>query len=399
MKSAIFFAFILHISKKCCNFAANFVFIYIKDHRSPIIMKKIVSLLLILSGLNGVFASTKQVPAPSWYDDDWRASTYPHATYAQAFVEGEVKAGESIENAHQRMKEMAQAQTVQNIITSIEYNSSSVIQSSLTSNSAGFNEMTKEVFSSSTKIESAIKDIPNLSVESWHNPKTNAIYVFAWVNKKDLSRSLKKQIISNITRAEMVLEQVEQFISDGEKVTARKSIAKSIEHLQHVAECQKVVMAIESDAMLEDVMFEEGLALQKRATELYQQMKNGVYVYIGGQVEVFGEAYSTLVQQIKKDIADIGCTFSESKTGVDWVIELQGTTREYNTQQYGGTTVFFVYADVDMKIIKCHDNQTIFDGRFSEKGSHTLSQKEAAYAAYKGVLSQTTAKIKETINN
>ena len=362
-------------------------------------MRKILLTLLILSRLTTASASTKHIPAPSWYDDDWRAITYPHATYAQAFVEGEVKAGESIENAHQRVKEMAQAQTVQNIITSIEYNSSSVIQSSMTFNSAGFNEMTQELFTSSTKIESAIKDIPNLSVESWHNPKTNAIFVFAWVNKKDLARSLKKQIISNLTRAEMVLEQVEQFITDGEKVTARKSIAKCTEHLQYVAECQKVVMCIEPDAMLEDVMFEDGLALQKRATEFYQQMKNGVYVHIGGKVEIFGDAYSALVQQIKKDLSDLGCTFSDSQTGVDWIIDLQGTTREYNTQQFGGTTVFFVYADVDMKIIKCHNNQTIFEGRFSEKGSHTLNQREAAYAAYKEVQSKTASKIKETINN
>lgn len=312
---------------------------------------------------------------------------------------GEVQAGESIEQTLQRIKEKAQAEAVQNITTNVEYTASSLVQSDQHSGTMGFSEMTRELFSTSTTIHSSLQDIPNLSVESWHNPKTNEVFAFAWVKKTDLVRTLKKQIISHITRAEMAVEDAEGLLAEGEKGVARKTITKAIEHLQQVEEQQKVVQSVDSNTEMEDIAFAESNALKQRATTLYQQLKHGVAVYIGGEITIFDKSYPTFINQIKQQISGIGCTFTTNEAEADWVIRLQGTTREYNTLQTGAYTAYFVMSEVILQIVKGNTQSVIYEGSFSEKGSHTLNREEAGCAAYAEVYQQVADKIKEIINN
>ena len=339
-----------------------------------------------------------QNTTPMWCNDEWRAGNYPHELYVQGFVVGEVQAGESIEQTLQRIKEKAQAEAVQNITTSVEYTSSSIVQSDQLSGTMGFSEMTRELFSTSTTIHSSLKDIPNLSVESWHNPKTNDVYAFAWVKKTDLVRTLKKQIITHVTRAEMAIEEGEGLLAEGEKGAARKAIAKAIEHLQKVEEQQKVVQSVDSSTELEDIAFADSNALKQRTTVLYQQLKNGVTVYVGGDVSIFDKSYPTFIQQIKQEISPTGCTFSMSETDADWAIRLQGTTHEYNTLQTGSYTAYFVLAEVTLQIVKGNTRSVIYEGSFSEKGSHTLNREEAAKEAYKKIILLINDEIKQQIN-
>ena len=354
--------------------------------------------LIILCTLWSVWANAQNTP-PMWCDEDWRRVSYPRDLYIQGFVIGEVQVSESIEQTHQRVKEKAQVEAVQNITTSVEYTSYSIVQSNQQSSTMGFSEMTCELFSTSTTIHSTLKDIPNLSVESWHNPKTNEVFAFAWVKKIDLVRTLKKQIITHVTRAEMAIEEAENLLAEGEKSAARKAITKAIEQLQLVLDQQKVVQSMDNNTEMEDIALAESNTLKQRASALYQQLKNGVFVYINGEVSVFDKVYPVFIQQVKQEIASIGCTFTTKEEGADWVVRLQGTTREYNTLQTGAYTAYFVMAEVMLQIVKGHTQSVIYEGSFSQKGSHTLSREEAGYEAYAEVYQQVAAKIREIINN
>ena len=84
-----------------------------------------------------------------------------------------------------------------------------------------------------------ISECQNLSIESWHNPKTNEVFAFAWVKKTDLVRTLNKQIISHITRAEMAVEEAEGLLAEGEKGTVHKALEKATRYLQRVEEIQQ----------------------------------------------------------------------------------------------------------------------------------------------------------------
>ena len=305
----------------------------------------------------------KQGVAPFWCNDTWRATNYPREQYLQGFVIGTIQAGETIEQTHQRLKEKVQAEALQNIIAT----------------------------------QNATKDIPNLSVESWHNPKTNEVFAFAWAKKEDLTRNLKKQIISHVTRAEMAIEEAEGLLAEGEKGAARKTIAKAIEHLQQVEEQQKVVQSVDSSTEMEDIAFAESNALKQRATALYQQLKNAVNVYVGGEIKIFGKSYPLFIQQIKQEISPMGCTFTTNEAEADWVVRLQGTTQEYNTLQKKSYSAFVVMADVAIEIAK--KGQNIYSGNVSKKGVHTNNTELAAKEAYSEASKDIAAQISEIINN
>ena len=304
-----------------------------------------------------------QVAIPSWCNNEWRANNYPRELYLQGFIVGEQQAGESIEQAHQRLKEKAQAEALQNIIT----------------------------------ISNKIKDLAHLSVESWHNPQTNEVFAFAWAKKEDLVRTLKKQIISHITRAEMALEEAESLLAEGEKGTANKAIAKATEQLQQVEEQQQVVQNIDATINMEDIAFAESNALKQRVTALQQQLKNGVTVYIGGDVTIFDKTYPTFINQIKQQISPMGCTFTTNEAEADWVIRLQGTTQEYNTLQKTSYSAFVVMADIAIEIAK--KGQIIYSGNVSKKGVHTNNTEQAAKEAYSEASKEIAIQVKDIINN
>lgn len=305
----------------------------------------------------------KQDVAPFWCNDTWRATNYPREQYVQGFLIGTIQAGESIEQTYQRLKEQAQAEALQNI----------------------------------SATQNMIKDIPTLSVESWHNPQTNEVFAFAWVKKEDLTRTLKKQIISRVTRAEMAIEEAEGLLAEGEKGAARKTIAKAIEYLQQVEEQQKVVQNVDVTTNMEDIAFAESNALKQRATTLHQQLKHGVSVYIGGEITIFDKSYLTFINQIKQQISPMGCTFSTNEVEADWVIRLQGTTQEYNTMQNSSYSAFVVMADVAIEIAK--KGQIIYSGNVSKKGVHTINIEQAAKEAYAEASKAIAAQINEIINN
>lgn len=304
-----------------------------------------------------------QVAMPFWCNDEWRTNNYPRELYLQGFIVGEQQAGESIEQTYQRLKEKAQAEALQNIIT----------------------------------ISNKIKDITHLSVESWHNPKTNEVFAFAWVKKEDLTRTLKKQIISHITRAEMALEEAESLLKEGEKGAANKAIAKAMEQLQQVEEQQQVVQHVDATINMEDIAFVENNVLKQRVAALQQQLKNGVAVYISGDVTIFNKSYPTFINQIKQQISPMGCTFTTNEAEADWVIRLQGTTQEYNTLQKTSYSVFVVMADIAIEIAK--KAQIIYSGNVSQKGVHTINTEQAAKEAFSEASKAIAAQINEIINN
>lgn len=302
---------------------------------------------------------SNQVAIPSWCNNEWRANNYPRELYLQGFIVGEQQAGESIEQVHQRAKEKAQAEAIGGIMP--------------------------------------ISECQNLSIESWHNPKTNEVFAFAWVKKTDLVRTLSKQIISHITHAEMEVEEAEGLLAEGEKGTAHKALEKATRHLQQVEEIQQKVQLVDANTEMEDMAFAESNALKQRASALSQQLKNGVKVYVGGDASVLNKSYPTFVQQIKQEISPIGCTFVANEKEADWVIRLHGTTQEYNTIQTDSYNAFVVITTVEIEIAK--KGQIIYSGNVSKKGVHTMSIELAAQEAYSEARKEIAAQISEIINN
>ena len=148
---------------------------------------------------------------------------------------------------------------------------------------------------------------------------------------------------------------------------------------------------------MEDIAFAESNVLKQRVAAVQQQLKNGVAVYIDGEVTIFDKAYPTFIQKIKQEISPMGCTFTTNETEADWVIRLQGTTQEYNTMQKSSYSAFVVMAEVAIEIAK--KGQIIYSGNLSKKGVHTNNTELAAKEAYSEASKDIAVRINEIINN
>ena len=358
-------------------------------------MKYILSLFGIL--VAAMVCAADVAPSPAWMSAEYRMAQFPNERYASSFVMGECSNTESIEVALQRTRDNARAEVVASIITDVESTTLHHMQNQQVRGTQGYSELLKTDLLKSTTIHAAIKDIPNLSVESWHDTKSHAVYAFAWIKKSDLVRALKKQIISNLTRAEMAIEEAEGLLAEGEKGAARKAVAKAIEQLEHVEQQQKVVLSVDNSTELEDIAFTESNALKQRATALQQQLKNAVTVYVGGDIKVFDTHYPIFINEIKQQISDIGCTFTTNEAEADWVIQLKGTTRKEKTTKIKEYTAYVAMVDVEMEIAK--KGQIIYVGHVNKKGVHTNNIEQAAQVAYSDASKDMIAQINEIINN
>ena len=343
-----------------------------------------------------ILALSQDTP-PMWVDNAWRAASYPRETYIFGFVQGEVQENESSEATHQRLKNQAQAEAVASIQTSVEHVSSSVSRSDQQMGTMGYSEIVREVFQSSTTTRSNFNNIPNLVVESWQNTQ-NEVFAFAWVKKSELSKHLQRQISRLLTRVEINVEEAQELIGKGEKIEARKTIVQAVEHLQELAEYQHIIEIIDTDIVPEDILLNESIALKKQVSKLYQELKNGIYIYVEGECDIFGETYLTFIQEVKEQLSDLGCSFTSDRNQADWVIDIVGTTRKMNQAQVAGFLAYFVEVNVSLQITKTNTQQVIFEGAWTEKGSHTNNDYEAALDAYKKLSNIVTTKITEIIN-
>lgn len=358
-------------------------------------MRKIV---LIVSLLCSVLIIAQDA-APKWYNEELRVLIYPRTDYVIGFIVGEIQQGESVEQTHQRLKEKAQAEAVGNILTTVEHTSLSNVQSTQISGTSGFSEIVKEDFKTNTTIYAAVKDIPNLSVESWQKPNTNEVYAFAWVKKSTISTTLQKRIISLMTRAEISLENAERMYSNGEKIMAREQLEECAKYIQQVEQCQKIVHSVDEWIKYDDLSFEEMNILKQKVVSLFNQLKNSIFVCVSGDIKVFDSDYSLFINSIKQGVSTLGCTFTSQSSNADWIIRLQGTTREYNQLHAKDFTAYFVFAEVSLQITKGINSNIIYEGVHTAKGSHTLNREEAAYDAYKELSKSITQQIKEIINH
>lgn len=354
-------------------------------------------LAVITSILWSILAFCQDTP-PMWVDNAWRRASYPRETYIFGFVQGEVQENESSEATHQRLKNQAQAEAVASIQTSVEHVSSSVSRSDQQMGTMGYSEIVREVFQTSTTTRSNFNNIPNLAVESWQDKKTNEVFAFAWVKKSELSKHLQRQISRLLTRVEINVEEAQELIGKGEKIEARKTIVQAVEYLQELAEYQHIIEIIDTDIVPEDILLNESIALKKQVTKLYQELKNGIYIYVEGECDILGKAYLTFIQEVKEQLSDLGCSFTSDREQADWVIDIVGTTRKMNQAQVAGFLAYFVEVNVSLQITKTNTQQIIFEGAWREKGSHTNNDYEAALDAYKKHCQIVTNKIIETIN-
>lgn len=332
-------------------------------------------------------------PAPDWTDAHRREMMYPASTYYTGFAVAHLEKGESVEATSARLKNSARAELVSSIVVTVNQITERYLENQQRNQSV----QTTDIFRSGTITESGIKDIPSMTIDTWHNVKTGDVMAFAYVKTADLLRKLGKRITVNTTKIEMELSVISDLVANGNKSEAKQQLTTINTLFSDIENDQKVMLAIDGSLVDEDIALSEMNNLRKQYQQWQNELKNGINVYLDCQADMLGTDYPTLANTIKGDLSTLGVSFVATQNQADWAIYVKANVREYNTQSLGGYTTYFVYVDASVAIDKVITQQRIYEDAISEKGGHTLNYTEAARDGYKRITPKLTAVINQYI--
>ncbi|MBQ0015835.1 MAG: hypothetical protein KBT04_02485 [Bacteroidales bacterium] len=341
-----------------------------------------------------VSVAAAQSAPPAWMDAQVRETQYSKALYYSGFAFGERQPGESVDETVQRIKDKARTEAVASVQVSVEQTINRVNENSVRTSNGTTDVVTNDRTHSHALLQSSIKDVPGLTVDSWVDPSTNKICAFAYVSKMDLQRKIEKRITVNLTKVSMTKDRIIDLLGKGDKAQARQDVAQGLSLIADVEADQMTLLAIDASLTSEDLSVAETESLKNDFIAFESQLAHGIYVKCDINATLFGKPYSRLAQAVRKGLSDAGCSFVDDSSAADWVVSIQGSAREYNSAQYGSTTAYFVYVDVDVSMTDMRSGLVVFSDQLSEKGSHTLRLEEAAREAYRKV----ETKLCETIN-
>lgn len=329
-------------------------------------------------------------PAPDWTDTHRREMMYPASTYYTGFAFAHLEKGESVEATLDRLKNSARAELVSSIVVTVNQTTTRFLENKQGNQSV----QTTDVFRSGTITESGIKDIPGMSIDTWHNAKTGDVMAFAYVKAADLLRKLGKRITVNTTKIEMELATVSNMVANGNKSEAKQQLTTINTLFSDIENDQKVMLSIDAALEDEEIALLEVNELRKQYQQWQNELKNGIAVYLVCQADLFGQKFPTLENTLKGELSKLGCSFVSSSEVADWAIYVTANTREYNTSTIGEYTTYFSYVDATIAIDKIALNQRIYEDAISQKGGHMRDYTEAARDGYK----QITPKLAELLD-
>lgn len=354
-------------------------------------MKKYFLKILILSFAPALLFA--QV-APDWWESSSRAMHYPKDKWFTGFILGEQQPGERIEDTFARLKDEARIEAAASVKTLVQKEMFSSNNSEMIQTSSDFDEHVTEVLRSKTLISVNV-EIPGLKVDAWQDPNSHQIAAFAYALRSEVERKTEKRITALLSKLELILLNADELIDSGQKMQARQTAEKALPIFVEIEELQKLLLSISDD--IDALQLNEANRLRKQFINLLTFLKHGIIIYIAAKCELFDETYDTFIRQVTGQLSDMGCEFTNTVENADWAINITSSAREYNKTDFGGVSLYTVYADGTLTIDKMITHQRIYQDEINVKGTHTISYKEAARQAYKELINQISSIIKEQI--
>lgn len=332
---------------------------------------------------------------PSWYDLKVRHTRYPRELYFSGFVLEELQPGENLQQAMERIKREAQIEAASSIRMKVEKTLTEANRSELEQGAGSFNEKVTEHFESFTQIRVDM-EIPGLKVEVWRNDASKEIAAFAYVRKDELARKLERRILTGITKAELVLENISRLMNEGRKPEARKVAEEGMRLFDDIEQTQALLLAID-DGNVVDLQISEVAELKQVMSDRLAELQHGIAISLRIKAYCQEKPYSYLEKQLQGELNVLGCYFTNDTTEAEWIISVDAKTRDYQHTAFGNADMYVSYMEAQISVLKVNTGQRIYEDLVTVKGTHTLNFDEAARDAYKAGVKKVGGIIKQII--
>jgi len=318
-------------------------------------MSKIVWLTLFLTTVSFALLGQGE-PRRAW------ELKFPSAAFFTGYAQGNVRQGESVEDAKIRLLKDAQSLLSENIRVTVRSQTTSRTVSTTTNNVQRFDA----VFASDVQIISDIEIVGIRSEPPYYDSKTGIVHAFAYVNRHELANYYKSVFAMNLVQAESLLQTVQNLEATGEKIKARRQCEAADSLLAKLRSTQRLLTAIEH-GIAPDEKIE---TLHNRLVQMQARLAQAVLVYLKSGERNFAEPTTVVANQLKSSLSAKGCSFTDDPAQAEFRVFIEAATRHYGNE-FGFIVCF---ADVAVQLFDVRKDKTVFQDEFSQKGIATSQE-------------------------
>ncbi|MCQ2343386.1 MAG: hypothetical protein MJ002_00485 [Paludibacteraceae bacterium] len=342
-------------------------------------------LLLLVSG-----ACYPKTEYPEWMNDDYRDKTFPSSTYYCGYVIAEMGKDDAVEETLDRLRQSAYGKLLSQISVTIQHSASDNTKEVVGGNDA----YSENVYSSSTQLSTRMTEIPGIEVKTFADVETRMAAVFAYVKKDGLAAKFQRQLIAQITRLNVRLEDAEGYLNSSNKTKARETLADARTILKSAEDTRNTMSAIDSRLTADDLMETEWRAAEMKIIELEKELNRSVKLALKCLLDDEGE--NTLKRTLSGELYRRECEVVDTVERAEWFVEVKAKVEPYNTVQVGGIVNYFSFATAIIKITDTNGNVAYSD-ELRCKGAHTKSYDNSSADALRKVAVRISEIVKNTV--
>lgn len=346
--------------------------------------KKNVFLLISLLFSVLCYAKTEY---PEWMDSERRKTLYPSSQYYVGFAIAELGKDDVLEETMERLRQSAYGDLMSKISVSVQHQASDSVKDVVGTDEA----YSQSVYSSSTTLRTRKVEIPGIEVNKFSDASSGVVAVLVYVKKDGLTAKLQRQLVSQITRMEVKLEDAANYLRDGYKNQAQQSVSEARNMLEMADETRKTMISIDSKMTSEELLDKEWRDGEVKIISIEKELNKEVKLFL--QCTLNDSNDNSLRLNMSGELYRNGCEIVDNRENAEWIVNVSVTVEPYNKVTANGYVFYYSMAKAALIITDSEGNEAYSD-ELQNKGNHT---KDFEYSSSNAVR-KVTAKVCEIIN-
>lgn len=309
------------------------------------------------------FYASAQSP---WLDENYRSSNFPSDTYYSSYFYKYDDYNDKNKTIESALKEV-QGLLANSISSKVTSNSRSSVNS--INNNNGYYE--SEEFYNDVII-AAQANLINIHLDYYYDETSKIVHTFAYMKKSDLSSYLHGQISSNLTLLGEKIKGINELISQGYKIEAKNRFEELPPVLNSLVYTLENLITVEpSSAQIGN--FSKQIEEYSNLIKKYEtDLSHNISIFIKSDLNTPFKIQNFIPDKCMGQLSAHGYNFVSGPDNADYIVYINCETRSSSISE----STCYAFADVDISITRCRDNNTLYQDSFSVKGG-ALSEEKA----------------------
>lgn len=232
-----------------------------------------------------------------------------------------------------------------------------------------------------------------LRTETDYQSSTGNGSAIAFLDKTEINGYWSKEAERILQEQETGLANAKKMIALGYKEKAKTALNQLTTHFGMINEPLIWLEICSYPEIRYQDLLQRYAANVRQIDDAILSLGHGITVFLDYHSDLFGEEYPAVMNQLSSNLSSEERSFVDNPLEADWIVKIVARAREGQKTTLGNNTAFFAHVDVSVTIIKGATTQTVYKDSFSVKEGDTRGMKQAAIAAFNGIVAPLANKI------